>query len=72
MLTNYLKIAWRRLWAEKTFTVINVPGLSLGMTCCLVIYLFVRHEFNFDSFHTNADQIYRVVEHSRKADGMQH
>ena len=72
MLTNYLKIAYRRLWAEKTFTVINVLGLSLGMTCCLVIYLFVRYELNFDSFHTHADQTYRVVEHSQKADGMQY
>jgi len=72
MLRNYVKIALRRLWTDKTHTAINVLGLALGMTCCLVIYVFVRYELSFDGFHTNADRIYRIVEHSRKADGVQY
>ncbi len=72
MLRNFLKITFRRLWAEKTSMAINVLGLALGMTCCLVIYVFVRYELSFDGFHTHSDQTYRIVEHSRKADGVQH
>ncbi len=72
MFRNYLKIAFRRLRADKTSTVINVLGLALGMTCCLIIYVFVRYELSFDGFHTHSDQTYRIVEHSRKADGVHH
>ncbi|GAB2586779.1 ABC transporter permease [Spirosoma areae] len=72
MLRNYLKIAFRRLWGDKSNTAINVLGLTLGMTGCLVIYSFVRYELSFDGFHTHADRTYRIVEHSRKADGVQH
>ena len=72
MLRNYLKIAFRRLWADKTSTAINVPGLARGMTCCLVIYVLVRYQLSFDGFHTYSDRTYRIVEHSRKADGVQH
>ncbi|TLV01028.1 ABC transporter permease [Dyadobacter luticola] len=72
MLINYLKIALRRLRQDRFHTGINVLGLALGMTGCLVIFIFVRYELNFDAFHTNSDQIFRVVEHHRKADGIQH
>ncbi|MVM33056.1 FtsX-like permease family protein [Spirosoma sp. HMF4905] len=72
MLTNYFKIAFRRLWADKTNAVINVLGLTLGITCCLVIYLFVRYELSFDQSHTNAGRIYRVVQHNRTSESVQH
>nr|WP_295928827.1 ABC transporter permease [uncultured Dyadobacter sp.] len=67
-----LRISFRRLWTDKTSAVINILGLALGMTCCLVIYVFVRYELSFDNFHSNADHTYRIVEHSKKADGIQH
>ncbi len=60
MLRNYLTIARRNLLKNKGFTVINVSGLALGLTCCFLILLFVRHELSYDSFHERADRIYRV------------
>ncbi|MCF0059236.1 ABC transporter permease [Dyadobacter sp. CY356] len=72
MILNYFKTARRNLWKNKTNTVINVFGLALGITCCLGIYVFVNYQLSFDNFHTNADRTYRIVEHSKKADGIQH
>ncbi|GAB3916155.1 ABC transporter permease [Larkinella terrae] len=72
MLRNYFKIALRNLWKNRTYSLINVLGLALGITCCLVIYVFIRYELSFDSFHTQSDRTYRIVEHNRKADGVQY
>lgn len=60
MLHNYLKIALRALWRNKIHSSINVLGLSLGIACCVLIALFVRDEWTFDTFHTKANRIYRV------------
>ena len=61
MFRNYLTIAIRHFWKQRLFSSINLIGLSLGLACAILIYLFVEHEFSFDTFHTNADQLYRVV-----------
>src|SRR5882724_13422741 len=58
---NYLKIALRNLWRHKAFSFINIMGLAVGMTACFLIFLYVRLETSYDSFHTKADRIYRVV-----------
>ena len=60
MLKNYLKIAFRNLRRQKLFGLINISGLALGISCCLLIYLFVQHEWSYDEFHEKADRIYRV------------
>jgi len=60
MLKNYLKIALRNLKRHPGSSFINVSGLAIGMACCLVILLFVRDEVQFDSYHEQADQIYRL------------
>lgn len=60
MLQNYFKIAFRALWRNKIHSSINVLGLSLGIACCVLIALFVRDEWTFDTFHTKANRIYRV------------
>jgi putative ABC transport system permease protein len=60
MFQNYLKIAFRALWRNKIHSSINVLGLSLGIACCVLIALFVRDEWTFDTFHTKANRIYRV------------
>jgi putative ABC transport system permease protein len=60
MLHNYLKIAFRSLWRSKIHAFINVLGLSLGIACCVLIALFVKDEWTFDTFHTKAHRIYRV------------
>ncbi len=61
MLTNYLKIAWRNLIRNKTFSAINILGLALGMATCLLIGLYVFHELSYDRFHEKADRIVRVT-----------
>lgn len=61
MLRNYIKIAWRNLTRNRSFTLINTLGLSVGLAVCLVIMLFVVRELTFDTFHEASDRIYRVV-----------
>jgi putative ABC transport system permease protein len=60
MLKNYLTVAFRSLWRNKIHTSINVVGLSLGIACCILIVLFVKDEWTFDTFHSKANRIYRV------------
>jgi putative ABC transport system permease protein len=60
MFRNYLKIAWRNLWKNKVYSIINVTGLAIGMAACIVILLFVFYENSFDRFHTK--NIYRLNE----------
>lgn len=62
MLTNYLKIAWRNLLRNKTFSTINILGLALGMACSLLILLWVQDEVSMDRFHTKNERIFRVME----------
>src|SRR5689334_1177571 len=61
MFRNYFKIAWRNLIKSKVFSLINIFGLTIGITVCMMIYLFIMSEFNVDSFHKNKDRIYRVT-----------
>ncbi|WP_316738990.1 ABC transporter permease [Pedobacter aquatilis] len=56
-----LKIAWRNLWKNKTYTLINVLGLSIGMASCILIFIFIRYQMSFDEGFKNQDRIYRVV-----------
>ncbi|HEY8898549.1 MAG TPA: ABC transporter permease [Niastella sp.] len=61
MLKNYFKIAFRNLWRHRVFSFINIMGLTVGMTACLLIFLYVRFEMSYDRFHSKADRIYRIV-----------
>ena len=61
MLKNYFKIAWRNLWKYKLFSLINVVSLAIGLSASFLIGLMVYHEFTFDKFHEDGDQIYRVT-----------
>jgi putative ABC transport system permease protein len=61
MFRNYLKIAQRNLLRHKSFSFINVMGLTIGLTCCFLIMIFVRHELSYDTFHTKFDRIYRLT-----------
>ena len=60
MLKNYLLIALRHLFGNKGYFFINTLGLSTGIACSLLVFLFVRQEWTFDTFHEKADRIYRV------------
>ncbi|MGB3590721.1 MAG: FtsX-like permease family protein [Nonlabens sp.] len=64
MLTNYFKIAIRSLWKRKFFSFINVISLSIGLSASFIIGMMVYHDFTFDKFHEDSDQIYRVVSES--------
>jgi putative ABC transport system permease protein len=61
MFKNYLLVALRNLKKHKGYSFINIAGLTVGITCCILILLLVRYEFSFDGFHENADNIYRVI-----------
>src|ERR1700749_682954 len=61
MIKNYFKIAFRGFWRHKLFTLINIVGLSIGISAALVIYLIVHYDFTFDKFHKDGDRIFRVV-----------
>ncbi|MCB0634708.1 MAG: ABC transporter permease, partial [Lewinella sp.] len=60
MLRNYLKIAWRGLTKNRTFSLVNIVGLAVGMTVTLLIGLWVRYEYSFDRFLPDYEQAYRV------------
>jgi len=61
MLRNYFTTAFRNIWRNKTFSLINVLGLSIGISAALVIFLIVHYEFSYDTFEKGKDRIYRVV-----------
>jgi putative ABC transport system permease protein len=61
MLQNYLKIAWRNLNKNRAFSLINILGLTIGITVCMMIFIFIMHEFSVDNFHANKKNIYRVM-----------
>ena len=60
MIRNYLTTAWRNLWKNKTFSLINVAGLSIGMAACLLILQYVSFELSYDQFNRNVSDLYRV------------
>ena len=61
MFKNYFKTAWRSLSKHKAYSTINVLGLTLGIASCLIIFLIVQYELNYDKFNSKADRIYRVT-----------
>lgn len=69
MLNNYFKIARRALLRHKLTSFINIFGLGLGITCCLMIFLFVQDELSYDKQHRHAERIYRVTRSFHSADG---
>ncbi len=66
MLRNYFLIAWRNLWKNKTVSAINILGLSAGLTCCILIFLFIQQELSYDKFHKEANNIYRLTSSFKK------
>ncbi|HEY8927962.1 MAG TPA: ABC transporter permease [Mucilaginibacter sp.] len=68
MLRNYIKIAFRNLKKDKQFTFLNVLGLSAGIACTLLIYLWVHDELSYDKFFANDSQVYQVLAHVKGGD----
>lgn len=69
MLKNYLKTALRNLWRSRTFSLINILGLSVGLSCCMLIFLYGKDEISYDRFHEKKDNIYRVTATMTHPDG---
>lgn len=61
MIRNYFLLAIKNLRKQKLFSVLNIAGLTVGITCCFLIYIFILNEFSFDNFHRNGKDIYRVM-----------
>lgn len=62
MIKNYFKIAWRNLVKNKSFSFINIAGLVIGITSCVLIFLYVQYELSYDKYNQQASQIYRLTE----------
>ncbi|HEU4859533.1 MAG TPA: ABC transporter permease [Chitinophagaceae bacterium] len=60
MIKNYIKIAWRNMMKNKTFSFINIFGLSIGLTCCMLISMYLYYELSYDSNHKNANRVYQL------------
>src|SRR5690348_9321839 len=60
MLSNYFKIAWRNMMRNKGFSLTNLTGLTIGMTCTTLIFLWVQDELSWDRFHPNHSRIYKL------------
>ena len=60
MLTNYLKIAYRHLLKNKTFSLINILGLSTGLACCVLLALYIQDEFSYEKHFNGYDRVYRM------------
>ena len=69
MFQNYFKIAIRNLWKNKVYSIINIVGLSIGLTGCMLIYLYTKDEVSYDRFHVNHPTIYRIVNEWFNPDG---
>src|SRR5688500_12348464 len=61
MIKNYFKIAWRNLFRNKAFSITNLLGLMIGITCTMLILFWVQDELTYDKFHKNHDNIYQVI-----------
>ena len=70
MIKNYFKIAWRNLLKYKVISSINLFGLTVGITSCLLITIFILNELSYDKYHKNADRIYRVTRSFNNQDGV--
>ena len=63
MFRNYLKTAFRNLWKNKTYSFLNILGLSVGITCAALIFLWVEDELTYDHHNDKKDVLYQVYEH---------
>jgi putative ABC transport system permease protein len=69
MIRSYLKIAFRNLMKYRFISFINLFGLAVGLTCCMLILAFIMNELSFDKYNKNADHIYRVTRSFNNQDG---
>lgn len=69
MFKNHIKIAWRNLWKSKSYSIINILGLSIGMTAVLIIGIWVQNQLQFDNFYSNKENLYKIWIKSQNDEG---
>jgi putative ABC transport system permease protein len=72
MLKNYFKIAWRNIIRHKAYSIINIAGLTLGISACLLIFIIIQYELSFDKTQPNFKNIYHIVYQQIHEDGMRY
>lgn len=68
MLKNLLKISIRTILKDRTYSLLNVTGLTIGITCSMFLLMYILHELSYDRYHENAKNIYRVVSNIKETD----
>ena len=63
MFRNYFKITYRNFVRQKVYSLLNMVGLAIGLTCFILIFFYIQDELSYDRFHSQSDRIYRVLEH---------
>jgi len=61
MIKNYLKIAFRNLYRNKLYSLLNIVGLAIGIACCILIFFYVQNELSYDKYHEHSDNIHRII-----------
>lgn len=69
LMRNYMLVSWRFLLRRRVHTLVSVTGLTLGLSCCLLVLLYVQHEWEYDHFHENADRMVQVLKATQEATG---
>ena len=69
MIGNYFRVAWRNLWKSKLFSAINIFGLSVGMTCCMLLLLYINSELSFDKHQKHINNLYLVRSQNAQSNG---
>ena len=72
MWRNYLNIAIRNLLRHKVYSLINILGLAIGMACCVLILLFIQHEWSYNRHHEKSARIYKVMRQKQHPNGNTH
>lgn len=70
MFSNYWKIALRNLFRHKSYTILNVAGLAIGIAACLLLFIVITYENNYESFYAKRDRTYRIVTEMKNASGI--
>jgi putative ABC transport system permease protein len=72
MIRNYIVITFRNFLRNKNYALINILGLSIGITSCIILFLLISYDLDFDKFHSKNERIYRVVREVTSASGINH
>ena len=69
MFKNYMKISMRNILRNRSYSLINIAGLAVGMACFILISLWVQDEISYDRFHEKIDNLYRVIDYEKYSNG---